>query len=59
MKVGTGRSRTDRHRIPRIPIEYWIYGKNRNRKKNPGKPGENRDRNWLERFPDRILGSRI
>jgi len=27
MKAGTGRSRTDRHRIPYIPIIYRISGK--------------------------------
>jgi len=27
MKIGTGKSRTDRHRIPYIPTEYRIFGK--------------------------------
>ena len=33
MKVGTGKSRTDRHRIPYIPIEYHFYRKIRNSEK--------------------------
>ena len=33
MKIGTGKSRTDRHRIPYIPIEYHFYRKNRNSEK--------------------------
>jgi hypothetical protein len=33
MKVGTGKSRTDRRRIPCKPIEYRIIRKKRNREK--------------------------
>jgi len=37
MKAGTGRSRTDRHRIPYIPIIYRISGKKRKQEKVTGK----------------------
>jgi len=33
MKVDTGKSRTDRRRIPILPIEYRIFGKKRNQEK--------------------------
>ena len=33
MKAGTGKSRTDRHRIPIFPIECRIFGKKRNQEK--------------------------
>ena len=29
LKTGTGNSRTDRHRIPKIPTEYRFLGKKR------------------------------
>jgi len=45
MKVGTGKSRTDRCHIPILPIEYRIFGKKRNQKKNSGKFGENGNKN--------------
>ena len=45
MKVGTGKSRTDRRRIPILPIEYRIFGKKRNQEKNSRKFGENGNEN--------------
>jgi len=33
MKMGTGKSRTDRCRIPILPIEYRIFGEKRNQEK--------------------------
>jgi len=40
MKAGTGKSRTDRHRISFLPIEYRIFGKKTEIGKNSGKFGE-------------------
>ena len=40
MKAGTGKSRTDRHRIPIFPIECRIFGGKRNQEKNSEKFGE-------------------
>jgi len=37
MKVGTEKSRTDRHRIPFKSTEYHIFEKIRNLEKNMGK----------------------
>ena len=40
MKAGTGKSRTDRHRISFLPIEYRIFGEKTETGKNSGKFGE-------------------
>ena len=40
MKAGTGKSRTDRHRIPIFPIEYRIFGEKTKSGKKSGKFGE-------------------
>jgi len=48
MNVGTGKSRTDRHRISFKPTEYRIFRKIQNQEKNMGKNGENENENgWI------------
>ena len=58
MKAKTGKSRTDRHRIPNIPIVFRFCRKNRNRKQEK-KQEQEQDRNQEEGIPDRIRGSCI
>jgi len=45
MKVETEKSRTDRCRIPILPIEYRIFVKKTKSGKNSGKFGDNRNEN--------------
>jgi hypothetical protein len=57
MKAGTGKSRTDRHRIPCKPTVTRFSRKSR----KTGKKGKRRvqEQEQLGLFPDRIRGSRI
>jgi hypothetical protein len=58
MKVGTGKSCTDRHRIPRKPTVTRFSGKSRKIGKNTG-IRRLQEQEQLGLFPDRIHGSRI
>jgi hypothetical protein len=58
MKAGTGKSRTDRHRIPCKPTVTRFSRKSRKTGKKTGNR-QVQEQEQLGLFPDRIRGSRI